>query len=104
MRRIRPATSSTPSPASSTPQLFDTVSRSVLPSSCSASISTCGMPHRPKPPTASEAPSPMSATASAADATTLSTLASLSCSAGSGPALDRLSRDSSAAAPTGLSG
>ena len=31
------------------------------------------MPHRPKPPTASEAPSGMSATASAALATTLST-------------------------------
>ena len=34
----------------------------------SASIRLCGIPQRPKPPTASDAPSGMSATASAADA------------------------------------
>ena len=43
-----------------------------LPCSSSASIRPVGMPHRPKPPTASDAPSGMSATASAADAYVLS--------------------------------
>ena len=66
IRRIRRSSSSRPRPQSSTPQLFETASRSVAPGSSSASISTEGMPHSPKPPTASEAPSPMSATASAA--------------------------------------
>ena len=73
IRRIRRSPSSRPSPQSSTPQLFDTASRSVVPASSSAWISTDGIPHSPKPPTARVAPSGMSATASAADVTTLST-------------------------------
>src|SRR6478735_2310605 len=71
VRRIRPSLSRIPRPQSSTPQLLLTVSRSVAPRSCRASISVTGMPHSPNPPTASEAPSWMSATASAALATTL---------------------------------
>ncbi len=35
-------------------------------------MSAIGLPHRPNPPTASDAPSGTSATAAAADATTLS--------------------------------
>src|SRR5690606_33095749 len=69
---IRRAPSSTPRPQSSTPQLLLTTDRSVVPCSSRASISAIGLPHSPKPPTASEAPSGMSATASAALATTLS--------------------------------
>src|SRR6185295_4149751 len=61
-----------PSPQSSTPQLFDTTCRSVVPASCSAAISWVGTPQRPNPPTASDAPSEMSATAAAADSETLS--------------------------------
>src|SRR5450830_104148 len=71
VRRIRPSLSRMPSPQSSTPQLLLTVSRSVAPRSCRASIRAPGMPHSPIPPTAREAPSWMSATASAALATTL---------------------------------
>ena len=73
IRRSRFSASSRPSPQSSTPQLFETASRSVVPASSSASISTDGIPHNPNPPTDSVAPSGMSATASAALATTLST-------------------------------
>src|SRR5262249_33721272 len=69
MRRL---SRSKPSPAPSTPQLFDTVSRSVLPCSSSAAISRIGTPHRPKPPTARDAPSGMSRTASATELTVLS--------------------------------
>ena len=76
IRRSRFSISSRPRPHSSTPQLFDTASRSVTPASSSASISTDGTPHSPNPPTASLAPSGMSATASAALATTLSMSAS----------------------------
>src|SRR4051794_25726603 len=72
IRRSRFSISSRPRPHSSTPQLFETASRSVTPASSTASISTDGTPHSPNPPTASRAPSPMSATASAALATTLS--------------------------------
>ena len=74
IRRIRFWASSSPRPQSSTPQLFDTASRSVVPASSSAWISTDGIPHSPNPPTDSVAPSGMSATASAADVTTLSTI------------------------------
>src|SRR6195952_3831901 len=73
IRRSRFSPSSRPRPQSSTPQLFETASRSVVPASSNASISTDGIPHSPKPPTDSVAPSGMSATASAALATTLST-------------------------------
>src|SRR5689334_18777303 len=72
VRRIRFADSSIPRPHSSTPQLLLTVSRSVTPASSSASISAVRIPHRPKPPTASDEPSAMSATASTALPTTLS--------------------------------
>ena len=70
--RSRFSISSRPSPHSSTPQLFETASRSVVPASSRASISTDGIPHNPNPPTDSVAPSGMSATASTALATTLS--------------------------------
>ncbi len=82
IRRIRLANSSRPNPHSSTPQLLETASRSDVPASRSASISTDGTPHNPNPPTDSVAPSGMSATASAALATTLST----SCPPLTGPA------------------
>src|SRR4051794_3102424 len=72
VRRILLADSSIPRPHSSTPQLLLTVSSSSTPAASSASISAVGMPQRPKPPTASEAPLGMSATASAALPTTLS--------------------------------
>jgi len=68
----RLADSSMPRPHSSTPQLLLTVSSSSTLASSSASISAVGIPHRPKPPTASEEPRATSATASAALATTLS--------------------------------
>src|SRR5665213_519752 len=77
-RRIRRASSRTPSPSPSTPQLLLTVSRLVAPCSNSASISTDGTPHRPNPPIAIDAPSKTSATASLADGTTLSTRPPLS--------------------------
>ena len=48
--RICRVTSSSPSPASSTPALLDTTVRSFTPDSRIASISTDGMPHSPKPP------------------------------------------------------
>ena len=48
IRRSRFANSSRPRPQSSTPQLFDTASRSVTPVCNSASISTDGMPHSPE--------------------------------------------------------
>ena len=48
--RICRVTSSSPSPASSTPALFETTVRSFTPDSRMASISTEGMPHRPNPP------------------------------------------------------
>ncbi len=73
MRRICRVSSSWPSPQPSTPQLFDTTSRSSMPDSSSAAINTLGIPHNPKPPTAREDPGTMSATASRALATTLST-------------------------------
>src|SRR6185436_15969111 len=73
IRRSRLAISSRPSPQSSTPQLFDTACRSSAPFSSTASISTVGTPHSPKPPTASVTPDSTSATASAALVTTLST-------------------------------
>src|SRR5215472_1197277 len=69
MRRL---SSSKPSPAPSTPQLLDTVSKSVPPCSSKASISRIGTPHSPKPPTASDAPSGMSRTAAATELTVLS--------------------------------
>ena len=65
---MRLLSSSTPSPQPSTPQLFETVTRSVAPCSSSASIRLCGMPLSPKPPTAIDAPLGMSATASAQEA------------------------------------
>ena len=65
--------SSRPSPQPSTPQLFETTSRSSTPASSRAAINTLGIPLNPKPPTASEDPDTMSATASRALATTLST-------------------------------
>ena len=65
--RMRLAFSSTPRPQSSTPQLFETIERSRVPWASNASMRAMGFPERPKPPTASEAPSGMSATASAAE-------------------------------------
>ena len=56
----------------STPALLDTASRSAVPDACSAPISTDGMPHNPKPPTAIVEPDAMSATAFTAVETTLS--------------------------------
>ena len=64
--------SSTPSPQPSTPQLLETVTSPVAPCASNALMRTCGMPHSPNPPTASDAPSEMSATASAGSVTTLS--------------------------------
>ena len=61
-------------PSPSTPQLLETTPSPPTPRSYSAWISTFGTPLRPKPPTASDAPSGTSATASAAEATTLSIL------------------------------
>src|SRR5882757_2947864 len=55
-----------PRPQSSTPQLFDTTRRSATPDRCRAAISVAGMPHRPNPPTARVAPSPMPASACSA--------------------------------------
>ena len=72
MRRIRLARSSRPRPQSSTPQLFEIASRSVIPASSTARMSTLGIPQRPNPPTAIEAPSVMPAMAAAGSATTLS--------------------------------
>src|SRR6476661_1612116 len=72
MRRMRPAESRRPRPQSSTPQLFDTTSRSPTPVSSNASMRTEGMPDTPNPPAAMDDPLLMSATASAADHTTLS--------------------------------
>ncbi len=57
-------------PQPSTPQLFDTIDKSRVPCASSASMSAMGLPERPNPPTASDAPSGMSATASAAEANT----------------------------------
>ena len=71
-RRIRLASSSSPRPAPSTPQLLEMTVRSVAPWSRSASMRNHGMPASPKPPTAMLLPSGMSATASVVDATTLS--------------------------------
>ena len=73
IRRSRFSISSRPRPQSSTPQLLEIASRSVAPWVSRASMSTDGMPHRPKPPTARVAPEPMSSTAAAALPTTLST-------------------------------
>ena len=75
IRRIRCSASNRPNPQPSTPQLFDTASSSSAPEARTASISTDGIPHNPKPPTASRDPLPMSTTASAALPTTLSTRA-----------------------------
>ena len=61
--------SSRPGPAPSTPQLFDTMVRSVAPCASSASIRKAGMPASPNPPTAML---DLSATASSADGRTLS--------------------------------
>src|SRR6478735_42702 len=72
VRRILPSRRRIPRPQSSTPQLLLTVSRSLVPWRCRASMSATGIPHSPKPPTARDAPSDMSATASSALATTLS--------------------------------
>src|SRR3954465_196805 len=69
---MRFAYSRTPSPHSSTPQLLDTTLRSSVPTSYRAWINAIGTPHRPKPPTARDAPRGMSATASAGPGTTLS--------------------------------
>ena len=68
------------------------------PASSSASISTDGMPHSPKPPTDSVAPSAMSATASAALATTLSTRRPPSPAGAPGP--DRLAGPASRSDPS----
>src|SRR5579862_1078518 len=70
-RAIRWAPSSRPRPQPSTPQLLETTCNVEAPEATSASTRSIGTPHRPKPPTASEAPSPMSATAAAALSTTL---------------------------------
>ncbi|KQR91231.1 hypothetical protein ASF93_07720 [Microbacterium sp. Leaf347] len=70
--RMRRAFSSTPRPQSSTPQLFETIERSLVPCASRASMRAIGLPERPKPPTARLAPSGMSATASAGVATSLS--------------------------------
>src|SRR4029453_4158454 len=61
-----------PRPQSSTPQLLGAPFGSLAPRSGRAAISFIGLPDRPKPPTAREAPSGMSATASAGLGTTLS--------------------------------
>src|SRR5215467_14467976 len=74
MRRL---SSSSPSPAPSTPQLFDTVTSSDVPCSSSASINRIGTPHNPNPPTASDAPSGMSRTAAVTEVTVLSIRAPL---------------------------
>jgi hypothetical protein len=55
--------------------LFENTSRSVTPASSSAWINWSGIPHRPKPPTASVAPLVMSATALAADSYTFDVIA-----------------------------
>lgn len=61
-----------PRPWSSVPQLLDTTRSASVPWAWRASMRAVGTPHRPNPPTASEAPSPMSATAWAAVGTVLS--------------------------------
>lgn len=63
MRRMRRSFSSSPSPQSSTPQLFETTSRSSIPWVSRASIRTLGIPHKPNPPTAKELPLTISAIA-----------------------------------------
>src|SRR5690349_899646 len=70
---MRPAASSTPRPRPSTPQLFVTTLSWAAPSSYRARTRISGTPLRPKPPTASEAPSDIPATAPAALALTLFT-------------------------------
>ena len=72
MRRIRLSLSRIPRPQSSTPQLFEIASSSLMPASWIAAMSTLGMPHRPKPPTASDMPSLIPAMASCGVETTLS--------------------------------
>src|SRR5690625_5084360 len=69
-----PAASSSPSPQSSTPQLLDTTDRSLTPVACRARMSSIGLPHSPKPPTARVAPGGMSSTAVAASGYTLLTM------------------------------
>src|SRR5580765_1912697 len=78
MRRIRLSANRIPRPQSSTPQLLEMTSRSVVPASWMAPMSTEGMPQSPNPPTASEAPSPMPSIAAAGEETTLSMASTLS--------------------------
>src|SRR4029453_8837058 len=75
---MRPAERRRPRPQSSTPQLFDTTSRSPTSASTSASMRTDGIPDTPNPPEASEAPLWISSTARAAEDTTLSMCSCLS--------------------------
>jgi len=56
-RAMRPAARRTPRPRPSTPQLFETTRRPPAPCACRARMRTSGTPPRPKPPTASDAPS-----------------------------------------------
>ena len=72
MRRIRLSRSRIPSPQSSTPQLFEIASRSLMPASWIARMSTLGMPQSPKPPTDRVIPSVMPSMAAAGLETTLS--------------------------------
>src|SRR5680860_1087997 len=74
---MRRAASRMPKPQSSTPQLFETIDRSVVPCARIASTSAIGLPHRPNPPTASEAPSSISATVAAAESYVLSIISGL---------------------------
>ena len=76
MRRIRLCSNNTPKPIPSTPKLLRR-SQILDPELQRAAISAWGMPHSPKPPTASDDPSVTSATASAVVATTLSIVTSL---------------------------
>src|SRR5699024_5001056 len=66
MRRSLPASSSMPRPLPSTPALLEKTSNPPTSRAASAVRTTCGMPHRPNPPAAIDAPSGISATASAA--------------------------------------
>src|SRR5260370_36441508 len=73
---IIPASSMRPMPKPSTPMLLLIVRRPLTPFGTRAAIKLAGMPHNPKPPTITVAPSGMSATAASGVAITLSTHAS----------------------------
>src|SRR5699024_9717511 len=66
MRRSLPVSSKMPRPLPSTPALLEKTSKSPTSRAASASMTVCGLPDRPQPPAATDAPAGMSATASAA--------------------------------------